>query len=124
MVLVLKPSSIFFNEGDTIVNVSDDSLKTTAMAYVIFSALFCQSNTFVLERKLKGNLDDVKLFWALKKCPMAIKRKYLKLCNSSLNILRSASYGCTYLFRSRRFYYISNDGSIDRWISYAKNLER
>ena len=56
MVLIIRPSFIFCDEITETTKVTDSNMETTAMAYITFAALFFQSNTFVLERKLKGNI--------------------------------------------------------------------
>merc|ERR1712223_2313096 len=51
MLLVVKPSFLFDNTTHLYAN--NDDFQSTAIGLITFSALFCQSNTFVLERKLK-----------------------------------------------------------------------
>ena len=59
MLLVVKPSFLFDNT--TYLYTANDDFQSTAIGLFTFSALFCQSNTFVLERKLKGN--ELTLFY-------------------------------------------------------------
>ena len=55
MILVVKPSFATGDESNTKSSLlANDAVQSTAIGCIIFSALFCQSNTFVLERKLKG----------------------------------------------------------------------
>ena len=55
MILVVKPSFATGDESNTKSSLlANDAVQSTAFGCIIFSALFCQSNTFVLERKLKG----------------------------------------------------------------------
>jgi len=50
----MKPSLIFITEANANRPLMPyDSERPAALGCIIFSALFCQSNTFVLERKLK-----------------------------------------------------------------------
>ena len=55
MVLVVKPTlatNCIHSTNSSM--TANNSVKSTAIGCIVFSALFCQSNTFVLERKLKG----------------------------------------------------------------------
>ena len=55
MILVVKPSVSINDMNDREISLlPNDAAQSTAIGCIIFSALFCQSNTFVLERKLKG----------------------------------------------------------------------
>ena len=55
MILVVKPSFAMDDMSNTKSSLlANDAVQSTAIGCIILSALFCQSNTFVLERKLKG----------------------------------------------------------------------
>ena len=54
MVLVIKPSFIFANDINASGRLITDEVQTTALYYITFSALFFLSNTYVVDRSLKG----------------------------------------------------------------------
>ena len=56
MLLVIQPAFLFGDELTTKIDSSQDTQKSIALSCIIFSALICQSNTIVLERRLKGTL--------------------------------------------------------------------
>lgn len=55
MILVVKPSFAMDAMSNTKSSfLANDAVQSTAIGCIILSALFCQSNTFVLEKQLKG----------------------------------------------------------------------
>ena len=120
MVLVIKPSFIFANDINASGRLITDEIQTTALYYITFSALFFLSNTYVVDRSLKGITILLGDFSSL-----LIKEKCLAMLNSGeihnhISTFRSTCNYVTSLCWYWWFHHINYNGIMERWLRTSK----